>query len=30
VIVLDSVAALVTKQELDGEIGDSTSVPRPA
>lgn len=24
VIVLDSVAALVTKQELDGEIGDST------
>jgi recombination protein RecA len=24
IIVLDSVAALVTKQELDGEIGDST------
>ncbi len=24
VVVLDSVAALVTKQELDGEIGDST------
>ena len=24
VIVLDSVAALITKQELDGEIGDST------
>ena len=24
VIVLDSVAALVTKQELEGEIGDST------
>ena len=24
VIVLDSVAALVTKQELDGDIGDST------
>jgi recombination protein RecA len=24
VIVLDSVAAVVTKQELEGEIGDST------
>ncbi len=30
VIVLDSVAALVTKQELDGEIGDATVGARPA